>query len=155
MNLYEKIIELCNYDNITISALERKLELGNGTIKKWSKTIPSGDRLTKVADNFSISLDYLMGRTNNKMALNEIIVQSTITSDYDIFIAYLRTIYDQVERMSDNKYRLTKDTEVKILPYKLLIETEKLTQELISTFIRYYPANIDSKEEEMNEEKNV
>ena len=34
--------------------------LGNGTIKKWGKAMPSADRLKRVADFFDVSLEYLM-----------------------------------------------------------------------------------------------
>lgn len=62
MNLYELVQKLCIERNITIAALERELSFGNGTIKKWSNTVPSGDRLAKVADYFNVSVDYLLGR---------------------------------------------------------------------------------------------
>jgi len=60
--MLEKIQKLCEGNNITIAALERTLGLGNGTIKKWGKTAPSGDRLAKVADYFNVTTDYLLGR---------------------------------------------------------------------------------------------
>ena len=62
MNLYEIVQGLCQEKGITIAALERALDFGNGTIRKWDKTIPSGDRLSKVADYFDVSVDYLLGR---------------------------------------------------------------------------------------------
>lgn len=60
--LTDRIRRLCNEHGDTLASLERKLEFGNGTIRRWSKTSPSGDKLRKVADYFGISLDYLLGR---------------------------------------------------------------------------------------------
>jgi transcriptional regulator with XRE-family HTH domain len=42
--------------------LERKMDFGNGTIRRWDTTTPSGDKLLKVADYFNVSVDYLLGR---------------------------------------------------------------------------------------------
>lgn len=64
MNLYEIVRSLCQEKGITIAALERTLDFGNGTIRKWGATIPSGDRLSKVADYFNVSVDFLLGREN-------------------------------------------------------------------------------------------
>lgn len=61
-DLFDTVQKLCKDRNITIAALERECGLGNATIKKWSVSIPSGDRLSKVADFFGVSVDYLLGR---------------------------------------------------------------------------------------------
>lgn len=62
-DLFEIVQRLCKSKNITIAGLERECGFGNGTIKKWSVATPSGDRLSKVADYFNVSVDYLLGRT--------------------------------------------------------------------------------------------
>ena len=63
-NLLENIQSLCEQHNISIAALERECGLGNATIKKWSTSTPSGDRLVKVADYFNVTVDFLLGREN-------------------------------------------------------------------------------------------
>lgn len=65
-NLYERVQRLCDNRKITIAALERECGLGNATVKKWGVSTPSGDRLTKVADYFGVSVDYLLGREITK-----------------------------------------------------------------------------------------
>ena len=62
MTLVEKIKALCDSHDLTFAALERRLDFGNGTIRKWDNATPSGDKLVKVADFFSVSVDYLLGR---------------------------------------------------------------------------------------------
>ena len=62
MTLVEKVRNLCETHEITLAALERKLDFGNGTIRKWDNATPSGDKLAKVADYFHVSVDYLLGR---------------------------------------------------------------------------------------------
>lgn len=70
MNLYERVKNLADDKGLAISRLEQELEFGNGTIRKWAKTIPSGDRLEKVADYFHVSVDYLLGREEKQIELN-------------------------------------------------------------------------------------
>lgn len=62
MTLVEKIKKLCEENNTTFAALERALDFGGGSIRKWDKATPAGDRLAKVADYFHVSVDYLLGR---------------------------------------------------------------------------------------------
>ncbi|HCT64284.1 MAG TPA: hypothetical protein DIC60_03275 [Lachnospiraceae bacterium] len=57
--LIERIKTLCSQRNITISELERILEFGNGTIRKWLKSQPSADKVLKMAQYFGVSSDYL------------------------------------------------------------------------------------------------
>lgn len=62
MDLLMRVTDLCDKVGIKIAQLERKLDFGNGTIRKWGDAIPSGDKLEKVADFFNVSVDYLLGR---------------------------------------------------------------------------------------------
>lgn len=59
MNLTTKIKKLCEQNDITIAALERTLNLGNSTIRRWETNSPSVDKLKLVADYFHVSLDEL------------------------------------------------------------------------------------------------
>lgn len=65
MSILKTIKILCVNKGITLSALEKSLGLGNGSISKWDKATPSGDRLAKVADYFNVTIDYLLGRENS------------------------------------------------------------------------------------------
>lgn len=62
MTLLDRIKQLCDAQGETLASLERKLDFGNGTIRRWGDTTPSGDKLVKVADYFHVSVDYLLGR---------------------------------------------------------------------------------------------
>lgn len=63
--LVDKIKTLCDERGETLASLERKMNFGNGTIRRWDNTVPSGDKLAKVADFFRVSVDYLLGRVDN------------------------------------------------------------------------------------------
>lgn len=62
MTLKERVKELANNKGLSLPALESTLGFGNGTILKWDKSTPNADKLTKVADYFNVSIDYLLGR---------------------------------------------------------------------------------------------
>lgn len=62
MTLLDRIKALCDAKGETLASLERKLDFGNGTIRRWGETTPSGDKLVKVADYFNVSVDYLLNR---------------------------------------------------------------------------------------------
>ncbi|MEX0415482.1 helix-turn-helix domain-containing protein [Bacillus sp. C30] len=69
MVITEKVKELCQNRGITVSKLEEELEFGHNTIYQWKKRTPSIERVQKVADFFDVSIDSLLGRTeqmNNK-----------------------------------------------------------------------------------------
>lgn len=63
MNTYQIIKELANQHKISVSELERKLNLSNGSISKWAKSKPNSKYIEKVADYFNVSTDYLLGRS--------------------------------------------------------------------------------------------
>lgn len=59
------IKNLAEQHKISVSELERKLNLSNGSISKWAKSKPNSKYLEKVADYFNVSTDYLLGRTKD------------------------------------------------------------------------------------------
>ncbi|WP_171336613.1 helix-turn-helix domain-containing protein [Enterococcus cecorum] len=66
MSVLYKIKDLANEKGVSLSELERSIGISNGSISKWEKSSPKADTLQKVADYFNVSVDYLLGRTNNR-----------------------------------------------------------------------------------------
>lgn len=66
MGLVERIKLLASEKKMTISELERKTNLGNGTISRWDSRVPGVDKLSRVADFFDVSVDYLLGKTDKR-----------------------------------------------------------------------------------------
>lgn len=61
MVIYDTISKLCDKSGIAITALETELGLGRGLIGKWKNgTSPNLAKLKKIADYFSVSVDYLL-----------------------------------------------------------------------------------------------
>lgn len=66
MNPYDRLKLLANKQGLSINDVEEKIGLGKNTLYSWKKKVPSGTNLTKVADFFDVSTDYLLGRTEKE-----------------------------------------------------------------------------------------
>ncbi|EBF5125595.1 helix-turn-helix transcriptional regulator [Listeria monocytogenes] len=67
MTTFERIKKLSAKRGITISQLTSELEMGENSIYRWKTQKPALDKLQKVADYFNVSIDYLVGRTDNPL----------------------------------------------------------------------------------------
>lgn len=63
--ILSNIRALCERNRVSLSALEKKLDIGNGTIGRWDKSSPTTERLKAVADYFGVTVDELL---NDKSA---------------------------------------------------------------------------------------
>lgn len=66
MTTIEKIVSLMEKKQISARQLEIAASLSNASVQAWKsgKAKPSAEALTKIADYFNISVDYLLGRTD-------------------------------------------------------------------------------------------
>ena len=63
---YDRFIELCKQKGDKPTPLVLKLGLSRGNLQNWQEgSTVNSDILCKVADYFDVSVDYLLGRTNN------------------------------------------------------------------------------------------
>ena len=58
----DRIRALANQKGMSLPALESELGLGNGRISRWAKSSPNTEKISRVADYFHVSVDYLIGR---------------------------------------------------------------------------------------------
>lgn len=115
MTTLEKIQELLNKRNMSAYKLSLEIGLNKTFLTDWknSKAKPSADALTKIADYFNVSVDYLLGRTDirdtNIHPSNEYFPDGTIAMPV---IGYISAGYDgnATEEIIDN---------IKILPINL------------------------------------
>lgn len=63
-NTVNTIKALCDEKGMTLAELERAVGISNGSISKWTKSTPNSLALTKIADYFNVSIDYLLLRTS-------------------------------------------------------------------------------------------
>ena len=65
MKFWERFYYLCEKNNKKPNAVCSQLGFSNATATHWKNgVVPKGDVLVIVADYFDVSIDYLLGRTN-------------------------------------------------------------------------------------------
>ena len=57
--MLNRISELISAKNLSFSSVERQLGFGNGSIKRWDKSMPSIDKVALLANFLNVSIDYL------------------------------------------------------------------------------------------------
>ena len=71
---YDKVSELCRQKNIPLTNLVESLGLSKGNIFKWrSGTVPKSATLKKIADYLDVSMEYLLGQSDNPQENENII----------------------------------------------------------------------------------
>ncbi|WP_406834973.1 helix-turn-helix transcriptional regulator [Lactococcus lactis] len=63
---YEKLQELAKSTGKSFNQIENDLNYSKNTLYHYRKTNPTQDRLLELADYFNVSVDYLLGRTENR-----------------------------------------------------------------------------------------
>ncbi len=64
MNTFEKIKWLCSRHKISLNKLEKECGLSKQSVEKWTNSVPRSDSLAKVANYFNVSVDWLLGLTD-------------------------------------------------------------------------------------------
>lgn len=64
MSTYENIKKLCKQRSIAVTALEKELGFGRGSIGKLRNGQTSAERLQKIADYFNVTTDFLLTGTD-------------------------------------------------------------------------------------------
>jgi len=67
MTTIDRIFELIHKKNETANTVAKALDFGNSQFTSWKNGVakPSADALAKLADYFEVSVDYLLGRTDD------------------------------------------------------------------------------------------
>ncbi|WP_242387291.1 helix-turn-helix domain-containing protein [Enterococcus gallinarum] len=64
MTLFERISELAKKHDKSLKEVAEELGLSRNAIYQWKTSSPKAESLAKVAEYFNVSMDYLLGRTN-------------------------------------------------------------------------------------------
>lgn len=73
MNFYEKYIEMCNKIGKAPSAVSIEIGLSKSTVNRWKNGgSPTDATAAKIATYFNVSVDYLLGKNNEKNPTTEI-----------------------------------------------------------------------------------
>ena len=83
--MVERIKELCAAAGITLNRLEKELSLSKSSVARWDQNSPSIDKVQKVADYFSVSIDFLNGR---EKTMREILDEDPVTARVETLAAH-------------------------------------------------------------------
>lgn len=79
MTLKERIKNLCKERNVSLNKVEEDLGFGKGYLSKLDKSKPNISKIQKMADYFGVSVDWLMGGTEDR-ALNNHLLGSELNN---------------------------------------------------------------------------
>jgi len=122
---WERFYSLCIKKETKPNPVAKELGISSGVLTKWkSGTIPSGETLTKIADYFGVSVDYLLGNDNVKVYddNDNIVVIDNETRD---IIDSLRTRPEMKILFSVSKKATKQDIEKTVAIIEALRDTEK------------------------------
>lgn len=60
--IVNQIQNLCKQRNMTLAQLEKALNFGNGTIRRWDDSPPSIRKVIEVAKYFNVEIDSLINQ---------------------------------------------------------------------------------------------
>lgn len=64
---WENFVKLCTQNNVKPNPVAAKLGFSSASVTKWKKgTKPNDTTLRKIADYFGVSVDYLLGKEEQK-----------------------------------------------------------------------------------------
>lgn len=89
MTTFQIIKKLCDEQKISINDLEESLGYSKNTLYRLKSQKPGADKLINIADYFDVSVDYLLGRTDQKRY-------------YDLTEKDERDIQKDLEKMIEN-----------------------------------------------------
>lgn len=71
MTTFDRMKKLCNDRKISINDLENALGYSKNTLYRLKTQTPGADKLKKIAEYFDVSVDYLLGLTDNPSRISQ------------------------------------------------------------------------------------
>ena len=106
MTVYERIENLRKAEGISQGKLEKELGFSNGSISKWKTSMPTTDRLQKIADRYNVSLEYLMTGEEKEGAETYYLNDETREIAQEIFEnPDLRSLFDMSRKMPPERLK--------------------------------------------------
>ena len=64
--IYEKVVDYCKKERITVCEFEKRCQIGNGTVGKWREgvTVPSFRTLFKIEEKTGVSVSEWIGESH-------------------------------------------------------------------------------------------
>lgn len=101
MNTLDRIKTMVDSKGMTIAELERKADVGNGTIRNWSKSLPTADKLQRVAKVLGTSLDYLVNGEDESSEKAKILAREA-NNLTDVQLDLIKSMIKEFDRQNKN-----------------------------------------------------
>ena len=85
MSFYERIESLRKERGISQGSLEKELGFSNGSVSKWRTSMPTPERLQKLAEFFHVSVDYLVTGTSYTDASKYLLDEDTAKAAHQMY----------------------------------------------------------------------
>ncbi|WP_029171147.1 helix-turn-helix domain-containing protein [Streptococcus suis] len=119
---FEKIKELADKQGISLNQLEEKLGFSRNTIYNMKKSTPNVERVSKIADYFNVSTDFLLGRTDNpRIASDETADNNISPAETQLLAAFRNQTHNMTE---EDKIRFNKAIESMMVTAKTIMDDE-------------------------------
>lgn len=102
MSIFERTKETAKEQGLTLRQVEEKAKLSNGSLYNWKKSSPKIENAQKVADVLNVSVDYLLGNTDEKRPVSP---HSEETPDLDELLKDEGALMFQGMELSDDYKR--------------------------------------------------
>lgn len=101
---YSRLNALCAERGVKITNVIAEMGMGSGNLSKWKAGgVPKGDTLSKLADYFHVSTDYLLGRTDDPRPVGEekgpapvSVSEPSYPPEYDLLTPANKAIVDRL-----------------------------------------------------------
>ena len=120
---FEKIKSLAKKQGISLNTLEDRVGLGKNYIYSLkNKKTPSAEHISKIADYFNVSTDYLLGRTDNPAIASDNKANTNLGPAETELVTAFR---NQTQNMTDEeKVRFNKAIESLMVTAKTLMDDD-------------------------------
>ncbi len=118
---FERIKELAKKQGLSLNALEEKLGYSRNTLYSLKKQKASTERMQEIADYFNVSLDYLLGRTDNPRIASDEKSDNLDTAETQLVAAFRNQTHNMTE---EDKIRFNKAIESMMVTAKTIMDDE-------------------------------
>lgn len=121
---WERLNQLINEKNITFYKVSKETGISQGTFSQWRsnpKTNPQKDLINKIAKYFNVSVDYLLGKTDERNNILNVEVEKDTTlkePKEEYKTEPTAEIYNIYEKLDDNNKKILTDIGKTIFLYQ-------------------------------------
>lgn len=84
--LFERLKSISQKYDISFYAIEKGARLSDSSLRKWEESMPSWDKIQRVANFLDISIDYLLGNCDNPDSHKNPIMLRDILSEINMVL---------------------------------------------------------------------